>query len=192
MNKFDFLKIQPLNLLDLELKGKRVNLVAISDKFELDIFREFTHEITRYMFPSSANSIEEIQDFIAKSRCDMQNNNDLQFVILDKQLGGFLGCCALHGQDRVREPELGIWIKKSSHGNGYGREAIDTLVDWARNNILLDCFIYPVDRHNIASRKIPESLGGQIVKELKVETPTGKILDEVIYKIESIAKTNQV
>jgi hypothetical protein len=40
-----------------------------------------------------------------------------------------------------------------------------------------------VDRNNIASRKIPESLGGEIVKKLKLETPSGKILDEVVYKI---------
>lgn len=50
-------------------------------------------------------------------------------------------------------------------------------------NIDLDYFIYPVDRQKIASSKIPESLGGEVVQELKTETLTGEILDKVVYKI---------
>ena len=79
------------------------------------------------------------------------------------------------------EPE---GIKKSAHGNGYGREAVHTLVNWSKKNINIDYFIYPVDRRNIASCKIPESLGGEVVEEFKAETSTSKILDKVVYKID--------
>jgi [ribosomal protein S5]-alanine N-acetyltransferase len=187
MNAFHFLTPQPQDLLSLIIEGQRLRLVAISDKFELDIFKEFTSEITRYMFPSPAKDIDETRNFIDESSRSMQIGNNLQFAILSKTIGEFLGCCGLHGEDNVRTPELGIWLKKNAHGSGYGREAVRTLVDWSCNNIDIDYFIYPVDRKNIASSKIPESLGGEVVQELKTETPTGKILDKVVYKINRVS-----
>jgi [ribosomal protein S5]-alanine N-acetyltransferase len=184
MNTFYFFTPQPPDLRSLAIEGKRLQLVAISDKFEQDIFKEFTSEITRYMFPSPTNDIEDTRKFINESRRSMQQGNNLQFAILSKTIGEFFGCCGLHGEGKVRTPEFGIWLKKSAYGNGYGREAIHLLFNWSCHHIDLDYFTYPVDRRNIASSKIPESLGGKVIEALKVETPTGKILDEVIYKID--------
>ncbi len=42
-------------------------------------------------------------------------------VILDRETGRFLGCAGLHELEAAR-PELGVWLKKSAHGNGFGRE----------------------------------------------------------------------
>ena len=50
-------------------------------------------------------------------------------------------------------------------------------------NIDFDYAIYPVDKANIASRKIAESLGGMVIKERRVKTMRGSYLDEVVYKI---------
>jgi [ribosomal protein S5]-alanine N-acetyltransferase len=186
MNKFQFLTSQTSDLLSLTIEDDRLRLVAISSEFERDIFNEFTSAITHYMFPLPASNIEETRDFIAKSRLGMKNGNDLTLIILIEETEEFLGCCSLHGENNVRQPELGIWIKQSAHGHGYGRAAIHLLVDWACHNIAFDHLVYPVDRQNIASRKIPESLGGKIVAELQMETPSGKILDTVIYRIDRI------
>jgi [ribosomal protein S5]-alanine N-acetyltransferase len=186
MDTFHFLSPQPPDLLSLTIEGDRLRLVAISDKFERDIFENFTDEVTHYMFPSPAKDLEETRNFIVESSRSMQIGNELLLAILSKPTGEFLGCCGLHGEGKIRTPELGIWIKKGAHGNGYGREAIHTLVDWSWNSIDLDYFIYPVDRRNIASRKIPEFLGGEVVEELKAQTPTGKILDNVVYKIDRV------
>ena len=186
MNTFHFFSPQPPDLLSLTIEGERLRLVAISDEFEQDIFQEFTSEITLYMFPSPPEDIEETRSFIVESRRSMQAGNNLVFAILSKKKGEFLGCCGLHGEGKIRTPELSIWLKKSANGSGYGREAIQTLMNWSRNNIDFDYFIYPVDRKNIASSKIPESLGGEIMAELKVETPNGKILEEVVYKIDRV------
>jgi hypothetical protein len=82
MSKFQFLGLQPSNLLSLTIAGDRLRLVAISNEFERDIFNEFTSTITHYMFPSPASNIEETRAFIAKSRLGMKNENDLNFIIL--------------------------------------------------------------------------------------------------------------
>jgi [ribosomal protein S5]-alanine N-acetyltransferase len=188
MDTFDFIAGSPPDLLSIVIEGQRIQLVAIAERFDRDIFREFTAEITRYMYPSPAQDIEEIRSFVLTSRQDLQIGNNLLLAIISKPEGEFLGCCGLHGEEKVRTPELGIWIKKSAHGNGYGREAIVTLVNWAERNIDLDYFIYPVDIHNYASRKIPESLGGKAIDRVQVTTPTGKFLDKVIYQIDSRPK----
>jgi [ribosomal protein S5]-alanine N-acetyltransferase len=186
MNTFCYLNTQNAeDPLSLTIAGNRIQLVTISNQFDRDIFREFTEEVTLYMFPSPAREIAETRCFITESRQAIQVGHNFRFAILSKS-GEFLGCCGLHGEENVRTPELGIWLKKSAHGRGFGREAIHTLVDWARRNIDIDAFIYPIDRRNIPSRKIPESLNGKIIKEASKETPTGKFLDLVVYQIEGV------
>ncbi len=183
MNRFQFLSPKIPDLLSLVIEGERLRLETIAEQFDQDIFQEFTSEVTRYMTPDPPAKIEDTRDFITTSRHSIEAGDNLLFVILSKVTDEFLGCCGLHARNKVRTPELGIWLKKSAHGNGYGREAIHTLVQWSRNNLDIDYFIYPVDRNNFASSKIPESLGGEIVETLKKETPTGKILDLIIYRI---------
>ncbi|WP_372369239.1 GNAT family N-acetyltransferase [Candidatus Uabimicrobium sp. HlEnr_7] len=174
-NKIDFTS--------LCVNGERIQLRSLNEKYATDIFREFTPEITHYMMPKSADDISETMAFINISQQGMKNGNDLVFVILNKNTEEFLGCCGLHGRSGYQTPELGIWLKKSAHGNKYGREAIVTLVNWAISNMHIDYFIYPVDRANISSRKIAEFLGGIIYQEKKVQTMSGSILDEVVYKL---------
>jgi [ribosomal protein S5]-alanine N-acetyltransferase len=186
MNVYQFATVEFEDVMSLKIAGDRLWLMAIADRFAPDIFREFTPEITQYMFPSPAEKIEEIEDFIEVSLYNMYMGYDLHFVIVSKATGEFLGCCSLHGEDKVRTPELGIWLKQSAQGHGYGREAVQTLVAWVSQHIDLDYFVYPVDRHNIPSRKIPEFLGGRIVNERQDLTPTGKILDIVVYRIDAL------
>jgi ribosomal-protein-alanine N-acetyltransferase len=186
MTAYQFYSSPPPNLLALDIHGERVRLVPVSNDYEQEIFAEFTATVTRYMMPKPAEKIEETQAFIHISRQTMLAGNNLQLVILRQQTGEFLGVCGLHGDENIRMPELGIWLKVSAHGHGYGREAITILVQWAQAHIDLDGFIYPVDRHNIASRKIPESLGGKVVKEVQVTSLSGHVLDEVIYEVPAV------
>ncbi|MBD2578260.1 GNAT family N-acetyltransferase [Oscillatoria sp. FACHB-1406] len=183
MRAFTFLDAQPINFLELTLESERLRLVPISEQFASDIFREFTPEVTKYMSPSPPQEISETQHFITETRRWMEIGNNLVFAILSKQTEEFLGCCGLHGRGKIDKPELGIWLKKSAHGHHYGREAIRTLVDWGWQHLDLDCMIYPVDRQNIPSAKIPQSLGGKPIEESKLETQNGEILDLIVYQI---------
>ena len=168
---------------EVEITSVRIRLRPISEQYAEDIFRHFTAEVTRYMYPKPPDRIEETRQFIGHSLAGMQREDTLQFVIIDARSGEFLGCCGLDGRDQPRTPELGIWLKMDAHGHGYGREAIAALKQWADRHLQYDYLTYPVDRANIASRKIPEGLGGQIFREEKYRTKDGRILDLVDYKI---------
>ena len=98
--------------------------------------------------------------------------------------GEFLGCVGLH-RPHTRFPELGIWLKKSAQGMGYGSEAIRALKDWADRNLDYVYLVYPVDRNNSASRRIPESLGGKPVASYEKMSMGGNRLDIIVYRIDA-------
>ncbi len=182
MAQFDFIGSKP-DLFQLEIEGERVRLVSIAEAFVQDIFTEFSSDITTYMIPKPADSIGETEAFIRSSLAAFSEGDNLQLVILDRVTGEFLGCCGLHGRDDAKNPEIGIWLKKSAHGKALGKEAVWTLVYWAQDNLNLESFIYPADKRNQPSRNIPVSLGGQVIAEKVDEGVAGNVLDEVIYKI---------
>ncbi len=170
------------NLLDQVIETERLLLVPVSEKYAQNMLEELTDEITEYMFFYSPNSIEEEYEFIKNSREKMEQGTDLIVTILDKTTKEFLGGAGIHSIN-TPTPELGIWTKKSAHGKQIGREAVTGLKEWADKNFDYEYLIYPVDKSNIPSRKIVESLGGKVVSEGIKESPFGKKLDEVVYHI---------
>ncbi len=180
-NRFQFR--QPVDLTTIRINGDRVSLCSIHEKYGQEIFEEFTEEITRYMNPSPPKNINEAFGFISRSREGMREGRDLVCAIVRRDTEEFLGCCGFHWGGAPSTPELGVWLKKGAHGNGYGREAIALLVSWAVQHIDFDYLTYPVDRANRPSRKIPEALGGTIFKEGKARRMNGGFLDEVVYRI---------
>ena len=171
---------EPIETEHLILKG-------ISLEYKDDIFNEFTPEIVLYMTPKPAKVIEETMEFINCAVKENLEGGNIQMVILDKNSGEFLGCGGLHHIDS-KTPELGIWIKKSAHGHGYGMETIHALKKWADENLEYDYILYPVAEDNIASRRIPESMGGVIDGETYEKNGLGQEMHFVEYKIYSNRK----
>lgn len=173
----------PIQFSTVTILCERVKLVPISEQYSDIIFQEFTDEITRYMVPATPSRIDEIYAFIRNSDQLMRKNADLIFAIVDKKTDEFYGVCGLHGEATPKQPILGIWLKKSAHGYQYGLEAIKQLAEWAKLNLIFDYLVYPCDKDNIPSRKIAEALNGKIFRTGQVKSMSGKILNEVAYKI---------
>jgi RimJ/RimL family protein N-acetyltransferase len=187
LNNIWGIKMGKMNLLDITIETKRLLLRPISYDYVDKIFKEFTSEITQYMYPKPAENIEETKDFIKKSLEGLIEGTNLQLVIVNKENNEFVGCIGLHNINTI-EPELGIWVKKSSHNNGYGLEAMIGLINWTHKNIKFDHLKYPVDKRNKASRRLPENNNGKIMKEYKKIGSGGNDLDEYEYWI--YPKTN--
>ena len=75
-------------------------------------------------------------------------------------------------------PELGLWLKESAHGQGFGREVVAALVEWGHATLGKGSFIYPVAVQNTASRRIAENLHGEIIGNR-----TNPKYDSVVYRI---------
>ena len=176
-----------MNTSNIIIKTKNLYLRGITLDYKDDIFREFTLEITTYMFPSPAEKIEETIEFIETSIKENEEGSNFQIVILYKESKDFLGCGGLHHINR-KTPELGIWIKKSAHGRGYGKETVIALKKWADQSLDYKYILYPVDDKNYPSRKIPEFLDGKVVREYDEINMSGKKQHLLEYRIYPLKK----
>lgn len=161
-----------MDLANITIETERLRLVPLREKYRRDIFKEFTPEITAYMYPRPAKNIEETDEFIGQALEKIKNGQDLQMVILDKSSNEFMGCAGLHDVNTLT-PELGIWLKKSAQGNGRGLETIRALKKWADENLKYNYILYPVADKNKPSIKIAESLGGKLAREYNQKALTG-------------------
>ena len=57
----------------------------------------------------------------------MEQGNMLELVILTQE-GEFIGSMEAFGI-KEKTPEIGLWLKRSAHGKGYGYEALKGLLD---------------------------------------------------------------
>lgn len=171
-----------MDLTKVEIQTERLKIIPISTNYAEEIYREFNPEVTRYMYPKPAESLSDTLYFLNIAQQLLLQGEDLSIVILKKGSKEFLGGGGINHVN-TPTPQLGIWIKMSAHGNKYGREAVNGLKEWADENLKYDYLTYPVDKSNIASRKIAESLGGVIKKEYTKINKSGNTLDEVEYWI---------
>ncbi len=174
---------QEIDWLNLEIVTPRLRLFSISRRQAEDIFREFTTEITRYMAPCPSECIDDTFAFIDAALERMKTGDEYQAVVVERDSGEFLGCCGLHGEGKPETPELGIWIKRSAHGNGYGKEAIVGLKQWADSTLQYEYLTYSVDRLNESSIRIPEDLGGEVFDRETYKKADGTTLELLVYRI---------
>lgn len=164
------------------LESERLILKPISWQYTDLIFCEFNYKITQYTYSKPAENISQTKNFINRALNNIKSKIDLVLIILNKNNRDFLGICGIH-RIHTTKPELGIWLKHQAQGNNFGKEAIYLLKDWADRHLNYEYCLYSVDRRNIPSRKIPESLGGQIYRQYQMTNENGKVLDLLEYRI---------
>ena len=171
-----------MDITKFRLTTKNLLLVPISLDYTEDIFREFTPDITVYMFPQPYKNINETISYIKYAIKTNNEGSNLKLVVLSKTGEAFLGCASINSID-TDTPEFGIWIKQSAHGNSYGKEVIYALKKWADENLHYGYLLYPVADANLPSRRIPESLRGIVAREYDDANKIGKILHCLEYQI---------
>ena len=176
------MKFKQKKLLKERIESKRLLLVPISMEYKDEIFREFSEDITIFMYPSPAKNISETEEFIKNSLKGLGEGSNLQLVITARNSHEFFGCAGLHHIDS-KTPEMGVWLKKSVHGQGYGKEAMVAIKKWADENLKYDYILYPVADENVASRKIPELLKGKIERKYDEKNMSGNTLHLIEYRI---------
>lgn len=139
--------------------GKKVMLVPISEKYREDIFAASTPTLVRFMSWSAPIDISETDTFIKNAIKDSLTGKTHTFTVTDLVSGQFIGICSIH-EDIPGKKEVGIWIKESVQGNGYGKDTLQTLLLFAREKLQLDSLLYRVAPENIGSQKLCESIGG--------------------------------
>lgn len=140
------------------IETERLFLAPIDQKYRQDIFLAFTDRVSRYTWPQPTGNIADTDVFISGSSESVGRGEELQFAIVSKESGEFIGCTGLH--HLWTRPEPGLWLKESAWNNGFGFEIVAALKLWADEHIKYEYLYYPVHKDNIPSRSIPEKLGG--------------------------------
>ena len=170
------------DLRNVALTSARLTLRSFTAADAGEAFACANPTVTRFMAwdpsPSPAAFAEVWRGWLPK----MAAGTDLSLVIRLTSAGEFLGVAGLH-RIGASEPEIGIWLKETAHGVGYGREAIAAIAAWAAGRIGATAVIYPVAVANRPSRRLAESLGGAVVDTRRLRKPSGVVLDEVVYRI---------
>jgi RimJ/RimL family protein N-acetyltransferase len=156
-----------IDLTTVEIRSERLILRAFTPEYAKGVFTGITPEITRFMAwepPASPEAFEAAvwRDWIT----ELRSGTGLVVAVMRAETNEILGVAALHGI-ACPMPELGIWIKETAQGQGFGREAVAALKGWASVQLGLRRFEYPVAEGNVASRRIAEALGGSIVGSTK-------------------------
>jgi len=157
------------------IRSPRVQLIQFQMTDAQEVFGCITPAIAKFM-PWEPPLWRE---YLARceKRVGAPEPNEFSFVIRRLDNKECLGMASFEGADSV-SPELGLWLKESVHGQGFGREVVAALVEWGHVTLGKESFLYPVAIQNTASRRIAEYLCGEIIGNLKKPK-----YDSVVYRI---------
>lgn len=140
-----------------------------------DVFSFISPSVTKYM-PWEPPSWDEYRER-CENRIQHPDPDIFHFVIRRQDNNECLGLSSFEDASAA-SPELGLWLKASAHGQGFGKEVVTAIAQWGHATLDKNSFIYPVAIQNAASRRIAESLHGEII-----EHRNGKKYESVVYKI---------
>src|SRR5215475_11419870 len=141
------------------IRSRRLQLSEFQMMDAPDVFGCITPAIAKFM----SWELPSWSEYVARceKRVQAPEPNKFSFVIRRLDNRECLGMAGLENADSV-SPELGLWLKESAHGQGFGREVVSALVEWGHATLGKGSFIYPVAVQNTASRGIAENLHGEI------------------------------
>jgi RimJ/RimL family protein N-acetyltransferase len=154
----------PLQSTEIQIESTQLLIKTFSDNDADAAFSCITQSLTRYMAWEPPASRHDFDGIWRSWMTSINDGSDYVFAVRQRADGSFLGLAGLH-RVHTGSPELGIWIREDRHRNGFGREAVTLVAQWATRTIGSESFIYPVAEENRSSRRIAESLGGVIVEK---------------------------
>jgi RimJ/RimL family protein N-acetyltransferase len=157
------------------IQSRRLQLSQFQMMDAREVFRCITPGITKFM-PWEPPSWSEYMSRCEK-RVQAPEPNKFSFVVRRLDSRECLGMASFEDADSD-SPELGLWLKESAHGQGFGREVVSSLVEWGHASLGKESFTYPVAVQNVASRRIAENLHGEIIGNR-----TNPKYDSVVYRI---------
>jgi RimJ/RimL family protein N-acetyltransferase len=157
------------------IQSPRLQLSVFQMTDATEVFRCITPAIAKFM-PWEPPSWSEYVTRCEK-RVHAPEPNKFSFVIRRRDNSECLGMASLEDADSV-SPELGLWLKESVQGQGFGREVVASLLEWGHAFLGKGSFIYPVAVQNTASRRIAENFHGEIIGNR-----TNPKYESVVYRI---------
>lgn len=140
-------------------------------------------ECARYMFWRISTSEDEARARILKT-IEFQKKHDTYLVYL-KSTGEAIGFAGVEKISPFAYEEAGICLGADYFGRGYGRQILQALLRYCKNEHGAKEFIYYTRAENEASRRLAESLGfGQIGTEERRDFRDGGCCTLIKYSLD--------
>lgn len=141
-------------------------------------------ENMRYIGRKPATAIEEVKALYDLVIADIIANKHIGWVVAEKSNPtGFVGMIGFHRiKPEHHRAEVGYMIEKEFQGKGYGKEAVNAIIEYAFQEMKIHSVEADIDKDNVASEQLLKSLGfrkeGHFVESFYYE---GNFIDSVIY-----------
>lgn len=166
---------------EVALKTERLSIVPFNGLYLKPYYEEFSDEITKYQYPDSFSDIEIADEVLSGFVSEMNQGNMLEMVILARD-GEFLGSIEVFGLKEAT-PEVGLWLKGSAQGAGYGHEALRKMIEYLNSTKKYQYYIYEADIRNAASIRLAEKFRFEKGGYDEFSTESGKTLKLQCYHI---------
>ncbi len=170
-----------MDLSGTTITSTRLTLASFVASDAAEVFAAVRPSLTRYMAFEPSPTPDAFAEIWRTWGPKMAAGTDLFLSIRLRDTGGFTGIAGMHRVGE-REPEAGIWIAESRHGNGYGREAVGAVVNWAARELGVAALAYPAAEANRPSRRLAATLGGVVIGTGTLKKP-GADLPTLIYRL---------
>lgn len=165
--------------------GKNIILRRVRPS-DLDEIMKYVNDYDVYSSFTDSVPLPKSEEYQLRWIENSVNKKIITFAIEEKNTGEFLGTCQLRGIDTVNAKAiLSIIIGKSgAQGKGYGRDSVNTLLDFAFNELNLHKVSLYVYEDNIAAIKLYEKCGFKSEGRLKNEIyRRGGYCDQLAFSI---------
>jgi len=121
-------------------------------------------EVARFLSFTAFQDLARAQKMVANAQAGYADGSAVNFAIERREDGKVLGNCMLFRfHDESRRAEIGYSLGRAHWSQGYMREALEALIDYAFGTLNLNRLEADIDPRNPSSAKILERLG--FVKE---------------------------
>lgn len=164
----------------IAFRSERLQFFPLQARFLRDYQKGFDEEAARYQLAEPFTHIRDAANYF--HTCYEREQLGMSCVrLLIDDAGQFIGSIEADGL-WGDTPDLGLWIAAAHRRNGYGEEALCRFLAVLRE-FGYSRFRYETDRRNLPSVRFVEKLGGEPDSMETVETPTGKRLELVLYRL---------
>jgi RimJ/RimL family protein N-acetyltransferase len=169
------------------ISTQRLSLVRLEEQ-HADAFFSYRSnpEVTKFL-TWTADSIEQVQDFIAGNPAEMGKAGTwFQVAIVQKPINMLIGDLGVHfKKDKPSECELGYTLIPEYRGKGYASEALSAVISFLFSSHSVERITCSVDPHNVASIRLLEKLGFNLEAVYpKSYLFRGQLVDDAVYSVQ--------
>jgi ribosomal-protein-alanine N-acetyltransferase len=145
----------------VNIETKRLLLKCLEQSDREFIFEEFQNDfINKYLYDDEPmTEIEQADDLIEFYNAKEPRDQN-RWVLINKLENIKMGTCGFHLLDREKnEVEIGFELLQQYNGKGYMAEAIEAMIEFARNKMNVNKIIAVVYIENSRCKRLLEKLG---------------------------------